>query len=349
MLDIYFCINQIKKLIIWRGYLVNRLKLVNDEMEEIEEYVHRWGGSASEVAFDLPCKCFSIPHVEGVICYRIEAGCAVIIGDPLCSQENAPLLAQAFQRFCEENHLNTIYVIASEKFAKWAIKNISKALVEVCTELIFDPQLDLMAGHSAIKLRNYTNHARHLGLTVEEYLSDDPQIEQSIREVGEKWVKARRGLQIYLSPLDFFENRTDKRWFYVRNGATIVGAALLSRLESKQGWLLKFLIVLSGTPRGTSELLMTSILDTLRKEQCKYLTSGMVPVRSLGEIIGLSKFSEWMARATFKVAKWIFKLNQRRTYWDKFHPRTEKAYVLFNKPHIGQQEIRAILKSLTID
>lgn len=328
---------------------MHRIHTVQDERDKVEEYVHRWGGSTSEVALDLPCKYFSIPEIEGVISYRLIGGCAISIGDPICAPENTSQLALAFYDFCQQNQFNATYIITSEQFSKWAIKNVSKALVEIGSELIFDPQIDPTEGPSANRLRNKTNHAKNSGLTVEEYLSDDPKIEQAIKRVGEKWLQGRRGPQIHLSPLDFFENRTDKRWFYAKKGNEIIGAALLSRIESKQGWLLKFQIAVPTAPRGTTALLMLSILETLRKEDCSFLTYGMIPANHLGEIIGLGTLSTWMAKIAFKIAKWIFKLDQRKSYWEQFKPQHKKIYALFSHPHVSLQEIRAILKSLIIE
>ena len=93
---------------------------------------------------------------------------------------------------------------------------------------------------------------------------------------------------------------------------------------------------------------MTSILEALRNKGCHFLTYGMIPASQLGEIIGINKFTAWIARCTFKIIKWIFKLNQRKLYWKKFHPKTEPSYLLFSKSHLGWQEIRSILNALKI-
>ena len=70
---------------------------------------------------------------------------------------------------------------------------------------------------------------------------------------------------------------------------------------------------------------MISILETLRTENCHFVTYGMVPKKHLGEISGLGKVSAWITRTAFKVIKWMFRLEQRKTYWQKFRPRTESS------------------------
>lgn len=325
-------------------------KLTLEETQDFHHLVHRWGCSISEAILDSSSHYFYIPEIEGFIGYCISHQCAIVLGDPVCPEEKKPLLAQAFYTYCKNIDLSVIYFISSEKFSQWAIQNICKILIEVGEEAIFDPFSDPTIGPKAAKLRNTIHHAQHLGLTVEEYLSPDAELEKSILKVGEAWVKARRGPQIYLGDLNFFENRHNHRWFYLQDASkNIIGMSLLSRLDAYQGWLLKFLIIKPEAPRGASELLMISILETLRKEDCHYLTYGMIPADYLGEIIGLNTFSKNFAKMIFKIAKWMFNLGQRKIYWKKFHPHSEKAYILFSNPKISIKELLAISKAMKID
>lgn len=320
-----------------------------DEQTLFEEWIHLWGGAVSEAALDPACNFFRTPHINGLIGYRLVGNCAIVFGDPICASNDTPALTQAFHQHCEERNQNIIYIIASEKFAKWALDKYCRVMLEVGEELVFNPQVDPKEGRKGNRLRNKLSHARNQGLVVHEYLYDDKEIENSIQQVGVEWLKARRGPQIYLGHLNFFDNRNDKRWFYVSNGDQVIASALLSKLKAKEGWLLKFLVTMPNAPRGTSELLMNGILETLRKEDCRFLTYGMVPADHLGEIRGLSQFKCWLARRSFKIAKWFFHLDQRKTYWQKFRPNAEKSYILFSNPTVGISEVRALIKALKVN
>ncbi len=326
--------------------------MVVSTMEEktlMDEWIHRWGCAASEAIFDFECDIFREPYINGFIGYRIESNCAIVYGDPVCAPEDIPNLTHAFHKYCQEKLLNIVYMITSKTFSHWAMNNVCKVLLEIGEELIFDPFIDPTSGHKGHKLRNKINHIHSLGLEVFEYFSGNVKLEQSIQEVAFKWQKARKGPQIYLGRLNFFANRVGRRWFYIKKGEQILGVALLSSLESNQGWFLKFLMALPKAPRGTSESLMFFILKTLRNENCSFLTYGMIPAHQLGEIKGLNRFSAWIARVSFKLAKWYFRLNQRKTYWEKFHPKAEPSYIMFANADISWKEIRAITKALKIE
>jgi lysylphosphatidylglycerol synthetase-like protein (DUF2156 family) len=315
-----------------------------------EQLVHRWGTFISELILDTPSKFFRTSEIEGFVGYLEVNRVAIVIGEPICAAENKPKLASAFQKFCEEKQLNSIYFLVSEPFAKWAIDHGCHILIEIGEEVIFDPSHDPLEKHQGYKLRNNIHHAQHLGLTVKEYLSFNADIEKAILDLGREWVQARRGPQIYLGKLNFFENRADRRWFYLQDQEQkIIGAALLTNLEACQGWLLKFLITAQNVPRGASELLMVSILETLRNEECDHLTYGMIPSDHLGETIGLNTIETWIAKGGFKIAKWLFHLEQRKTYWQKYHPTTEPTYLLFGNRSIGLKELRALAAVIKMD
>lgn len=316
------------------------------EKQLMNEWMHRWGRANSEAAIDLKFDFFRVPEVEGYIAYCVKVNCANVIGDPVCAPDDQSKLATAFQRYCKEKGWRYLYVITSERFAKWAIKNTCKVLMEIGEELVFNPMKNAMDGPDSRKLRNKIHHAQSLGMEVHEYISDNSKIKQAIQNVGSKWLEGRHGPQIYLGNLDFFSDPIGKRWLYVEHENEVIGMAMLSRLEAQQGWLLKFLLIVPDAPRGTSELLMMSILEQLRDEDCQFLTYGTIPKERLGEIIGLNKFSVWILTHVFSRMKWLFKLNNRKDYWKQFYPETQPTYLLFKGPNVGIREVYSLIKTM---
>jgi len=314
----------------------------------IADSIHKWGFSFSEIFFEKGWEFFVLTHIDGFIGYKVANQCAVVFGDPVCSDENKPALAEAFNEFCQKKNLNVIYIIASETFSTWAIKHVSKVLIEVGEEIVFLPEIDPTIGPQGNRLRNYIHHASSLGLEVKEYLPINEEIEKQINNLQDTWQKSRKGPQLYLGNFNFFERREDHRWFYVTDNKNVKAAALLSTLVMGRGWLLKSMITHPDAPRGTSELLMTSILNKLHDENTQFITYGIIPAKQLGEIEGLGPIEKWFIKLTFTAIKWIFNLNKRKKFWQKFQPRSKKSFALFSKS-IGLKEIRAVLQALKVD
>ncbi|KIA76937.1 phosphatidylglycerol lysyltransferase domain-containing protein [Parachlamydia acanthamoebae] len=292
--------------------------------------------------FDFPCHFFQVPACKGVIAYRIEYGCAVVFGEPICPPEETAKLAEAFHQHCQKSNLNVIYIIVSEKFAKWAKNSYCNILIEACSELIFDPEIDPCK--TSNRLRHRVEKASKRGLMIHEYIPFDAKIEEALKQIGIAWQQAIRGPHIYLGHLNFFESYIGKRWFYAKEGDKITAMIMLSRVESSDGWLLKFLITSPEAPQATSEFLMTSVLDVLRKENCRFLSKGTAPANLLGEVSGLGYVSTHLLSGMYKVISKVFKFEKRKEYWLRYDPKIVPSYLLFHRPHIGFNEIRALMK-----
>ena len=128
----------------------------------------------------------------------------------------------------------------------------------------------------------------------------------------------------------------------------MVGIVVLNVLESHNGWLLNHLMIAPEAPGGTPELLVISALDALKQEGCTFATFGAVPNTKLGEISGLGSVASWTARLIYQAAYHLFHLKGHKMFWGKFQPQTKPSYLLFSRPQIGYQEIKALMQSLNV-
>lgn len=326
------------------------LPTLNQEKRQMIELIRRWGGLTSDALLDPNCQFFSIPPLEGIIGYRIENGCAVVFGDPVCAPNDISELTQAFHHHCHALRKNIIYLMASEKFAKWAIQHICKSLVEFGEELYIDPHHNPMEKHGthASLVRRKVRHAIKEGTTVKEYLSQIPELEQSIDQVGIEWLQSRRGPQIHISRVHLFNDRFGKRWFYAQQGEEIVGVIVLNQLQARQGWHFNHLMIKPNAPHGTQELLVITAIEALKQEGCHFASFGAVPSAELGEIIGIGKMSSWMVRQIFRIIYKLFHLNGLKMFWGKFHPEASRSYLLFSQPSIRFQDLIALMRALNV-
>ncbi len=319
-----------------------------EDRSRIVELVRKWGGSTTDAVLDPANRYFSAPGIPGVIGYRTELGNFTVFGDPICPQEEKARLSSAFHKFAEEQGMGVIYIAASQVFAKWAIQNVSDVSIAFGEELSLEPANDprKYPGDSGSLVRRKVKHAGNAGVTVHEYLGNDLNLEQSIKEVGVLWLKTRHRMQIHISNIHLFEDRLGKRWFYAKQGERIVGTVTLNQLQEKEGCHMNHLMVTPDAPHGTSEFLVVSALEALAKDHCKVATVGMVSTKSLGEIVGLNPFSTWLARSVFALARRFAHLDGLNTFWSKFHPKSAPSYLLFSKHTIGYRELISLLHAL---
>lgn len=319
-----------------------------ENRQEIIACIRRWGGLASDAALDPTCQYFSLSHIDGLIAYRQEYGCAVVLGDPICAASDMPPLAEAFHRFCQEHRKRLIYLAVSHAFIQWAIQNGLKIAIEFGEELVLDPHHDPRAqtgGHASL-VRQKVRHALKENLMAMEYRDHDANLENAMKQISQAWLRARHGPQVHISHLCLFANRLGKRWFYASQGERIVGVLLMNQLQAHQGWLINRVIVPPYAPHGTPELLITTALETLVSEGCHFVTFGVVPRPALGKIVGLGTCGIWLSRCLYKCAKKVFYLGGTKTFWEKFHPQNQPSYLLFNGNTIGIRDLFGLIRAV---
>jgi len=318
--------------------------------QTIVECTRRWCYLAAEAVLDPYCQIFQTPGIDGLISYRKAGGCILVYGDPVCAPQDFPALTQAFHNQPTHKKRPVIYVTASERFAAWAIQHDCKALIEFGEELFLDPHDDPRArtGVNASLVRRKVRHAEKEGITATEYLSRNPDLEREIESVGDAWLKSRKGPQLYLSRIRLFDDRHGKRWIYATKNDKVVGILCLNQLQVRSGYLLNRLMITPEAAHGTPELLVTTALDILRAEGCHFCTFGPIAGMQLGEIRGLSNFSQWVAHKAYAGAKKIFKLDGHRKFWEKYHPQSQKTYLLFSRPSVGIKEMLCLARGFNL-
>ncbi len=323
-------------------------QIEKNERSRIVELVRRFGGCTTDAVLDPSMQFFELQGTSGFISYRLKAGCVVIFGDPVCSEKDKVALATAFHNFAKEKNKRVVYIAASEPYTKWAIEHVCKVAVQFGEEFILDPLCDPRknTGTHGSLVRRKVKSALREGVTIHEYVTKDREVEKAIEEVGEQWLKSRRGPQVHISNVYLFEDRIGKRWLYAKKDDKIIGIICLNQLEAYQGWLLNHLMNVPGVPSGTSELLVVSALETLAKEGCRFATVGIVAGSELENIMGLSKPLTWLPCGAFKLVTKAIGIDGLNTFWGKFHPRNKPLYLLFSHNHLGLREVLALKSAL---
>lgn len=319
-----------------------------DQRKQVVKQVRLWGDLNTDAILDSTCKIFSVPTIEGFIGYRIEGHCAVVFGHPVCSAEDQEKLLDAFRHHCDELKLPIIYAILSEKLAASHIVHHQRISIQFGHKLILRPNDDPLkkTGSKATLVRKKVKHALNEGTVIEEYTNHDATLEKEMEEIGNFWLNARHGPQVFIAHLHFFNDREGKRWFYAKHNDKIVGFLILNKVQASSGWLLNNLIISPKAPHGSSELLVTSTLKTLENEASNTVIVGPVTTTQIHHIDGLGTFSSWLVRIIFKAVVKIFRLDGQRVFWEKFQPELEPSYIIFDK--INFKTLKALMRAMNV-
>lgn len=310
--------------------------------EALASIVKRLGSPVSVALLLSSCRVFQIPEIDGLIGYKQIGNCAIVIGEPVCLPEDIAKLTQAFHLHCQESHLKIVYFLVYQEFAFWAINNGFHTLIQVGTELSINPM------HFEIrqKLRWKINQSIQEGVIVQEYKDHDPMLENQMKGAIHTWLKERKGPQIHLGDNNFFNSSAENRIFYARQNDKLVGLLTMAPIDRFQGWVLTSYLAIVEAPIGTTEHLMCSAFETLANEDCQFLCLGAM-CGKLGEIIGWNSITKSLANLVFRIIRWIFKLDAKAIYLNKFHPQQRPTFVV-SKDKLTLNELLAIKKVLNV-
>lgn len=312
------------------------------------EQVRKWGGATTDAVLDPQCKTFTKEGIEGFIGYRLDNQFAVVMGDPIASQENLLPLTKHFIETFHNQEKEVIFAIVTESFARKVLTKLGYTiLLELCEIPYLDPQFSVLehTGTKGSLVRRKVRHAKKEGVTIEEFFNDDEETRKKIETVGINWLKKRKGPQIHISNIRLFEDPKGKRWFYAKIQDQIVAALLLNRLDSKKGWLMNRLLLDPQAPHGTPELLVVTALEKLKQEDSRFVSFGMIPKARPGKIEGLNPLVSNLTRLGYLIAAKIYRLDGLRGFWGKFEPSSEPSYVAFNNKGITISGIRALMRA----
>jgi lysylphosphatidylglycerol synthetase-like protein (DUF2156 family) len=315
------------------------------------QWVRTYGNAVSTALFDPACARFTTRGVDGAIAYKMGWGCAVAIGDPICSPDDHITLARAFQSAAGKRGLATVFAVTSEPFAQ-TMASYGAAAVGFGKELILDPERDPSKGSKGRELRKKLIYAQKAGLRAGEYDRANfanGMVERELEQLARAWLDNRRGPQIFLTGVRLFEAPDVTRYFHVRDGDRYVGLLTTLRLDSRDGYLLNHILTTPDAPDGTSELLIAHTLSTLGREGCRFATFGPAPECEIGGVMNLPAWSERIARKVFAECSEAFHLDARTRYRRKFQvAREEPSYLVFDPPRIGPKQIGGVLRAFNV-
>ncbi len=318
------------------------------EKRSIAAMIQAWGNQASNALLDPTFTIFETPTIDGIIGYRLRLKCAVVFGDPVCSQQDMLNLVRAFKEFCTKQGYTIAYTLVSEQFTNWAMQNGYSYAIEMGRESFIDPMIDpkTRTGIHAGVLRNKWRLSIKRGITVKEHKSNDAITEQAMEEVAQRWIANRKGPQIhFFTSFNIFDDRQHKRYFYAECDGKIIGIVALNRLDAYDGWILQMTLLVPEAPTSTSEFLVLSILETLRIEGCRYLTIGITPNACMERIEGFGSITRQLAKRLHALSYKVFKLDKRSQYWRKFDPQEKSLFIVMDKKGFLVKKGLAIVKA----
>jgi lysylphosphatidylglycerol synthetase-like protein (DUF2156 family) len=301
--------------------------------------------------YEAPWRNFS---VEGGTVRYLEARRAVVVWtDPLCPASELTSLLVSFARFARSQRCAVCLVAVSEQTARAAI-NAGFSALKIGEEPWFDlAEWHTPRGNRGKKYRWAANHARRLGVEIDEYRPGgkrDPAVESEILGVLERWRaalgKPETNSFMRASPL---EQASLKRIFVARRNGRAEAALSCAYIPAVNGWYLEDILRAPGAANGATELMISEALTRLRADGASEAAFALAPMRGVSD--QLDRRARWIAHGL----AWAIRQLDRRygfsamaRYEARFAPTEWRARYLAFFPVVPRlAAIRATLRVLS--
>lgn len=99
-----------------------------------------------------------------------------------------------------------------------------------------------------------------------------------MQNCAKAWLASQRGFTIrFFSAVRPLECAEEKRYFIARHEGRLVGFVTCSPIYARNGWFIEDILRQPQAPYGTTELLITTALESLREERFDVATLGLAP------------------------------------------------------------------------
>lgn len=263
------------------------------DKERVRRLLNKYGDNpTSYVSLENDKKYFFGKNTEGVIVYTIVANVSVCVGDPICCDENMPLLIAEFIAYCKNNNFEICFCETMGRHIS-LYKELGFSNTKYGEEAMFDLDIYNLQGKKAAKIRNAINHASALGITVEEYQplkSRNRIIEQQIRDVSREWLKNKKSGELsFMMGTISLENPMDRRYFvaYDKDGK-ILGFVVFTPFQGGKGYFADVTRRRNSAPIGVMEKIMIEAFKKMKVEGVKWASLGNAPLANVGDDGGIT-------------------------------------------------------------
>lgn len=258
------------------------------DTEKVRNYLNLYGfNPISYVAVEKDKKYFFSSIADGVIAYVIAGGVAVCAGDPICSDENVPILVGQFMTHCRENDLDICFLQTTDKLLPF-FKSMGFGITKYGEEAMFDLKTYNISGGKAAKVRQAVNNANRHEINVIEYKPQhnrDRKLESEIMDVSKEWLAIKKNSELsFMLGSVGLDNPMDRRYFTAidKNGK-VQGFVVFIPFKGKDGYYADVTRRRDDAPIGVMEKIITSAFDTMKSEGISWGSLGLAPLANLKE------------------------------------------------------------------
>lgn len=266
--------------LVLRGYASQ-----SERDEKVTPIVEKYGRTAFAFCALLPDKLYWYSPEGSVVAYALVGRVAVAMGDPIGPLEDTRAAIKGFCDFCRQNDWRPAFYEIYDEFRD-AHRGAGLRVLRIAHEAIIDVQNFSLAGGEQKGLRAQINYAKKSGLRSQLHeapLSDE--ILAKLRVVSDGWLTEMNGSEKAFS-LGWFDEemlRPNPVMAIHDSEDNVVAFANIVPCYTAPESTIDLMRRVASTPKGTMELLFTSLFEWSKEQGLRYFNLGPSPFAMVGE------------------------------------------------------------------
>ncbi|MEE2755092.1 MAG: DUF2156 domain-containing protein [Myxococcota bacterium] len=290
---------------------------------------------------------------ECAVAYLVTGGFAVVVGQPIVSQDRLCMALSAFRQFSESNGWRVLLAGVEE----WALSHFGSELdhfdiVKIGEQPEWDCQNYTIEGAENKTLRAQINRAKNKNVSIQKVQAlpsgeFEGTAKLAIRHVMKRWMDARPiGILKFMVSLEPFSFANEKRYFLALHGGQPVGFLAAVPVYGRQGWFFEDVIRTPDAPNGTSELLIHTAMIDVQSTGSSFATLGLAPLARLSTD---SRGASVIGPFGYKMLNWVkglYDFDGLYRFKGRFNPhRWVPQYLLKTRETSGVKATAVLLKA----
>lgn len=318
-------------------------------------------------------------HGEGVIAYRLVGDVAVVLGDPVCTQDAKERVLCDFLSMCRHQDWKVAFYQGRSDYLPLYHSHGLQAF-KIGEEALLSPQAFTLSGSAMANVRTSCRRAEREGVTIQWYEGVPPQdVREQLHGLSQSWLERKEGTQGTelgfsmgrLSELTKMAERADDVCQAMTAGERNVVPLLITAVaydRQKQGcafvtftpiygtlggtqrrgwgWALDLMRRSPSAPPGVIELLLVRGLEHFRERGAEVVSLGMVAMADTKQ-----EMTPTQRHLASMVSEHLHLLKLHRSLFhfkQKFQPTWESRYIVVSStlafPKIAWSVLRAHLQ-----
>ncbi|ANE49198.1 phosphatidylglycerol lysyltransferase domain-containing protein [Flavisolibacter tropicus] len=227
---------------------------------------------------------FSDLH-DAFLAYRIARGFAIVLEEPVCSDENKVDVLHEFDLHCRKMGLKTAFYRVDEDSIRW-FKQLNKQMLMIGQEAILDINNFTLEGSDKKSLRNGLNGLQKKGYSTHIYQAPHSSaFIKKLREVSDEWLSKFQKQELVFSQGMFDEKELlQQDILALENNEHQLIAFLNVIPDYVEGECTYDLIRKTGdAPGAAMDALIIKLIEYAKARDMSYLNLGLVPLAGIAQ------------------------------------------------------------------